>query len=67
MAAGTWQDPPGYFDRIVYPEYEKNNQYPISRITSGDSDRLVAVDSSKLSIGQSVMRILTSLAATLKI
>lgn len=26
-AEGFWEDPPGYFDKIVWPEYEKTHRY----------------------------------------
>jgi len=35
-AEGTWVDPPEYFEKVVYPEYLKNNKLVLLDQDRGD-------------------------------
>ncbi|KAJ3075997.1 ribosylnicotinamide kinase [Podochytrium sp. JEL0797] len=41
---GSWQDPPGYFDQIVFPAYEKYNARVLAKLTRGVGSETVNVD-----------------------
>lgn len=68
---GTWRDPEGYFEQVVWPSYLKYNRHVIGGIvddeaTNGDGRAWTVLDSEEMSIEESVALAVTAIEASLR-
>lgn len=67
-ALGYWQDPPGYFDAIVWPEYVKWNKHLLDKDENIHDavENVLVLDTTKESIEKSATRTVQKLLETFR-
>jgi nicotinamide/nicotinate riboside kinase len=63
--AGTWQDPPNYFENVVWPSYLKYNIHVLENLDSEGSDYIL-LDTDNCSIEDNVLLAAKHILAILK-